>query len=67
LHALFDKGYLTITPSNKVQVSRRIKEEFENGRDYYRFQDSTIRLPTNPSNHPSRDFLEWHNSNIYLG
>jgi len=67
LHALFDKGYLTITPSNKVQVSRRIKEEFENGRDYYRLQDSTIRLPTNPSNHPSRAFLEWHNSNIYLG
>ena len=67
LHALFDKGYITITPSNQVEVSRRIKEEFENGRDYYRLHGSTIRLPTKPSDHPSRDFLEWHNSNIYLG
>ena len=67
LHALFDKGYITITPSNQIEVSRRIKEEFENGRDYYRLQNSIIRLPRDPSNHPSRDFLEWHNSNIYLG
>jgi len=67
LHALFDKGYVTITPSMKVEVSRRIKEEFENGRDYYRLQGSTIRIPTNPINRPSLDYLEWHNSNIYLG
>lgn len=67
LHALFDKGYVTITPSMKVEVSRRIKEEFENGRDYYRLQDRTIRLPADPANSPSRDYLEWHNSNIYRG
>ena len=67
LHALFDKGYITITPSNKVEVSHRIKEEFENGRDYYRLHGSTIRLPHKIADHPSRDFLEWHNSNIYLG
>jgi putative restriction endonuclease len=67
LHALFDKGYVTITPSMKVEVSRRIKEEFENGRDYYRLQGSPIRLPADPANHPSLDYLEWHNSNIYRG
>ncbi|MFC2001241.1 HNH endonuclease [Chloroflexota bacterium] len=67
LHALFDKGYVTITPSMKVEVSRRIKEEFENGRDYYRLQGSTIRLPADSANRPSRDYLEWHNSNIYRG
>ena len=67
LHALFDKGYITITPSMKVEVSRRIKEEFENGRDYYRLQDSTIRLPADSVNCPSREYLEWHNSNIYRG
>jgi putative restriction endonuclease len=67
LHALFDKGYITITPSNQIEVSRRIKEEFENGRDYYRLQNNIIRMPRDPSNHPSRDFLEWHNSTIYLG
>ncbi len=67
LHALFDKGYVTITASMKVEVSRRIKEEFENGRDYYRLQGSIIRLPADPANRPSRDFLEWHNYNIYRG
>ncbi|MFC2003122.1 HNH endonuclease [Chloroflexota bacterium] len=67
LHALFDKGYVTVTPSMKVEVSRRIKEEFENGRDYYRLQGSTIRVPADPVNRPSREYLDWHNSNIYRG
>jgi putative restriction endonuclease len=67
LHALFDKGYVTITPLMKFEVSRKIKEEFENGRDYYRLQDSEIRLPINPVNHPSLDYIKWHNSNKYLG
>ena len=67
LHALFDKGYVTITPSMQVEVSRRIKEEFENGRDYYRLQGSKIQLPASPVNYPSREYLDWHNSNIYRG
>jgi putative restriction endonuclease len=67
LHALFDRGYVTISPSMNVEVSRRIKEEFENGRDYYRFHGSKIRLPSDPQNSPSRDYLEWHNSNVYRG
>jgi putative restriction endonuclease len=67
LHALFDKGYVTVTPSMQVEVSRRIKEEFENGRDYYRLQGSKIQLPANPANYPSREYLDWHNSNIYRG
>lgn len=32
LHALFDAGYMTITPSMKLRVSRRIREEFERSR-----------------------------------
>jgi putative restriction endonuclease len=67
LHALFDNGYITITPSMAIEVSPKIKEEFENGRDYYRLHGSMIRPPTNPSNRPSRDLLEWHNLNIYRG
>jgi putative restriction endonuclease len=67
LHALFDKGYVTITPSMKFEVSHRIKEEFENGRDYYRLQDHEIRLPANPVNHPSQEYIKWHNNFKYLG
>lgn len=67
LHALFDKGYVTITPSMKLQVSRRIKEEYENGRDYYLLQGNGLRLPENPVNHPSQEYIKWHNDNVYLG
>ncbi|HLB27794.1 MAG TPA: HNH endonuclease, partial [Dehalococcoidales bacterium] len=67
LHALFDQGYVTIDPSMRFEVSRKIKEEFENGRDYYRLHGGAIRLPTNPANHPERKYLEWHNTTIYKG
>lgn len=67
LHALFDNGYITITPDLHVEVSRRIKEEFENGRDYYRHHGGSIRLPTHASHRPSQEFLEWHNVNVYRG
>jgi putative restriction endonuclease len=67
LHALFDNGYITITPTMAIEVSHKIKEEFENGRDYYRLHGTMIRPLTNPLNCPSRDLLEWHNLNIYRG
>ena len=67
IHALFDKGYITITPGMRIEVSRRIKEEFENGRDYYRHHGGTIRLPIISTERPSREFLEWHNANVYRG
>jgi putative restriction endonuclease len=67
LHALLDKGYVTISPSMKFEVSRKIKEEFENGRDYYRLQGTELRLPNNPVNHPSLEYIKWHNENKYLG
>jgi putative restriction endonuclease len=67
LHALFDKGYITVTPSMRADVSRRIKVEFENGRDYYRHHGSIIRLPSNPAYRPSPEFLAWHNANVYRG
>jgi putative restriction endonuclease len=67
LHALFDQGYVTITPSMRLEVSRKIKEEFENGRDYYRLHGGIIRPPVNPANHPKREYLEWHNTYIYRG
>jgi putative restriction endonuclease len=67
LHALFDKGYVTITPSMKFEVSRKIKEEFENGRDYYSLHGKELWLPTNPTNHPSQEYIKWHNERIYKG
>lgn len=68
LHKLFDKGYLTITNDFKIEVSRRIKEEFENGRDYYKYHgNSLIILPSNPNDKPSQKFINWHNQNVFKG
>ena len=67
LHALFDRGYITVTPNLNVEVSKRIREEFENGRDYYRMHGGQIRLPAKPFHRPSVEHLNWHNQNVYRG
>lgn len=67
LHTLFDRGYLTVTPDLKVRVSRRIHDEFDNGRDYYALDRREIRLPRTPSSPPSRDLLEWHADTVFRG
>jgi putative restriction endonuclease len=67
LHILFDKGYLTITPDYLVEVSSRIKEEFNNGRIYYPLHGKRIEnLPNRVTDRPSREFIEWHNEQVYV-
>lgn len=61
LHNLFDLGYLTITFDYKVEVSRRIREEFENGRDYYALHGRRLTImPSKEDARPGKEFLEWH-------
>jgi len=67
IHKLFDSGYVTVTPDYHFEVSRRIKEEFENGRDYYALHGSLIRLPHDAADRPSAESLIWHNEQRYLG
>jgi putative restriction endonuclease len=63
LHTLFDQAYLTVDADQlKVVVSGRIREEFENGRDYYQLHGRAIRLPRETSSLPSREYLAFHNS-----
>ena len=66
LHKLLDKGYLTVTPDYRIEVSRRIKEEFENGKNYYPFHgNSLLVVPNEAYEKPSREYLEWHNNHVY--
>ena len=63
LHALFDQGYVTVDANQfRVVVSNRIREEFENGRDYYQLHGRAIRLPRESNSGPSREYLSFHNS-----
>lgn len=61
LHRLFDAGYVTISPEHRFEVSRRIKDEFENGKDYYRLHGSLVNVPVRKEHQPSPTFLSWHN------
>lgn len=68
LHKLFDAGYLTITPNFKIEISKRIKEEFQNGKEYYQFHgNSLLKLPSRVNDNPQADYLIWHNENRYNG
>jgi putative restriction endonuclease len=67
LHALFDRGYLTVAPDYRIEVSKRIKEEFENGRDYYRLHGSSMRMPVDSAMKPDTTVLTWHNELVFRG
>ena len=61
IHTLFDLGYITVDQSYRVVVSKRIKEEFENGRDYYELDGRLLHVPGALNQQPDLAALEWHN------
>lgn len=67
LHSLFDAGYVTIAEDLKFNVSSKIKEHFENGREYYALHGRGIRTPEREEWLPRPIGLRWHNENKYLG
>ncbi len=67
IHTLFDRGYATITPGGRFMASRRLKADYDNGEPYYALENRTVSLPIDASDQPAREFLEWHNSEVYLG
>jgi putative restriction endonuclease len=66
IHSLFDRGYVTVTPDLRFRVSRRIKEEFENGRHYYAMDGQPI-ASTPPGYAPDHTAVSWHNDSRFLG
>lgn len=67
IHSLFDAGYVTVTPSHHFEVSRRIKEEFENGRHYYALHGQLVQTPHDPGRKPCPEALRWHNEHCFRG
>jgi putative restriction endonuclease len=67
IHRLFDLGYVTVSGDGRFEVGRRLKEEFENGRLYYEMHGRPITPPRDVDHRPSRDSLEWHQTNRFLG
>ena len=54
-----DRGYMTVTPDHHVEVSRRVKEEFDNGEEYAVFHGHRlITLPELATDQPRREYLQ---------
>jgi len=65
LHKLFDAGYVTVTDDYRFEVSRAIREEYHNGREYYSLHGRKLLvIPESQNDQPSREFLLWHNEHI---
>jgi putative restriction endonuclease len=55
LHKLFDLGYLGIDPDERrVFVSERIREEFQNGKEYHSLHGKQLSAPIEASAWSSR-------------
>jgi len=67
IHSLFDLGYVTVTPDLKFEVSRRIREEFDNGKHYYALHGQRIIVPDNVGQRPDPGVLNWHNEHCFKG
>jgi putative restriction endonuclease len=67
VHTLFDAGYVAVDEDYRFVVSPRLREEFENGREYYKFQGNRILLPGQSHLAPSKEAIRWHLENVYVG
>jgi putative restriction endonuclease len=67
IHSLFDLGYVTISPEMKFEVSKKIREEYENGRHYYSLHGTSIQLPEDSNGRPNKSALIWHNEHQFKG
>lgn len=65
LHKLFDHGYLAVTPDYRVQVSQRLREEYQNGKSYYPLHGRHLILPAHVKNQPDSQLLEWHWNEVF--
>lgn len=66
LHKLFDLGYVTVTPELRLEVSPRLKAEWQNGREYYLHHGKPLSFrPVDARRLPSPAYLTWHNEHIF--
>lgn len=65
VHTLFDRGYLGIDPKFHLRVSPRLREEFDNGEEFYARAGERIQLPDRRSDRPNPEYLEWHLNEVF--
>ena len=66
LHRLFDQGYLTVTPELCLEVRKRLRADYDNGRTYYPLHGAKLRNPAMGPQAPANEYLQWHNEKVFL-
>ena len=67
LHRLFDTGYVTVTPERRLEVSPRLRADYDNGRSYYPLHGAALALSADVQAQPDPVFLRYHNAHVFLG
>ncbi len=65
IHRLFDRGYVSVSPDYRFHVSRRLREEWSNGKHYYEMEGCELHLPNDVEKRPARELLEWHHTQVF--
>lgn len=66
LHTLYDRGYITITDDFHIQASKRIIEDYGNDKEFYAVYGHERAIgPDNIKDRPSKEFIKWHNENVF--
>lgn len=65
LHRLYDGGYVTVNRELRLEVSSRLRDEFENGKHYYQMAGRRVHVPSDRRLVPSAQALEWHTENVF--
>ncbi len=59
---------MTVTCDYHIEVNRRIHDNFDNGKEYYRLHGKRLEaLPQQQFEQPDPKFIEWHNEYRYAG
>jgi len=66
VHRLFDRGYVTVTRDYEVRVSRRLREDYDNGKVYYQRDGERIWTPAAPYPAPDPERLHRHATTRFL-
>lgn len=67
IHRLFDAGYVTVDGDHRFVVSRRLKDDYDNGRVYYAWQGRSVEVPRDRTLRPDPAALAWHRDNLFIG
>jgi putative restriction endonuclease len=67
VHRLFDAGYVTVTPDYSVEVSSKMRDDFNDGEGYMQLHGSKIWVPAHKKLQPDPEMLTWHNENTFRG